>query len=151
MNKLLFLSLSLIGFNSYAEEVYPASSQSSGGFGVTLFFIIIIVAAVGCYIYQHYEKNRPTETAENSVSDSQEIHRLMLIRDINQQVSDVNDFVEKMKDVIPQNQEMNESIEQFLNKSQIELKQLKSGKPVWKKRDAERLELTNLYNKIFLD
>lgn len=42
-------------------------------------------------------------------------------------------FVEKMKDVISQNQEMNESIEQFLNKSQIELKQLKSGKPVWKK------------------
>lgn len=151
MNKLLFLSLSLIGFSSYAEEVYPASSQNSGGFGVTLFFIIIIVAAVSYYIYQHYEKNRPTETAENSVSDSQEIHRLMLIRDINQQVSDVNDFVEKMKDVIPQNQEMNESIEQFLNKSQIELKQLKSGKPVWKKRDAERLELTNLYNKIFLD
>ena len=40
MNKLLFLSLSLIGFSSYAEEVYPASSQNSGGFGVTLFFII---------------------------------------------------------------------------------------------------------------
>lgn len=152
MYKKILSLLAIVPMTSFADLLSVDSgmaSSSSGGSVMNWFFGLIIVVALGYYIYQYYSKRQPSDKERNSTSDSYEITRLILVKDIRNQLKEVEELSEKMGDLLKANPEMETLISTYIKNSNTEIRFLTTKKVAWRQRDAERNALTDMYKQIF--
>lgn len=135
-NKIALTFLSLLSFNTFAVENTNVAYQPPSNFPF-YFITCCVLAVIGYYVYQYFQKYKPTETEESRFSDSQEMDRLLAVRDLRMQIQEI-ERLSKVGNA--------EIFSDFISQANNELKYLQSGNSSWKQRSVQRNTLTEKFN-----
>jgi len=142
-NKIFILLLTAFSSGAFAVQNNVEQMRSSTNH-LYIFLVIVVLSVLGYYFYQYFQKNQPTEREESKFSDSQEMERLISIRDLNEQIKKAHEHL--IKDNL--SPEEIQQIETNIAQANNELKYLKSGTSQWKQRSEQRQEVLNHFNHI---
>lgn len=142
-NKIFILLLTAFSSGAFAVQNNVEQMRSSTNH-LYIFLVIVVLSVLGYYFYQYFQKNQPTEREESKFSDSQEMERLISIRDLNEQIKKAHEYL--IKDNL--SPEEIQQIETNIAQANNELKYLKSGTSQWKQRSEQRQEVMNHFNHI---
>lgn len=148
-NKIFILLLTTFSSAAFAVQnnVTTVDQMRSSTNYLYIFLTIVVLSVLAYYLYQHFQKNQPTEREESKFSDSQEMERLISIRDLNEQIK-------KAEECLNQTNLMPEEINQIENsivQANNEIKYLKSGTSQWKQRSEQRKEVMNQIDHIIIN